>query len=421
MVPFGSLAFMPGRLVHTNEILVLLGDNWFAERSAKQAIEIVKRRLKDCDEKIKTAETTEKIHLNWLKETAEVLKGDMGEQVDIVEKVTEEEYQKSREEHKKSVAREYGTVREKVSSETESVASKSEGPLYERLSEEDKRTYEDIMKRLDELELEEENDASSEEEEDEEDNEDNNWNEEYEEEEEEEVPMLDRGVREEPKLIEAAALEVKAKPSTAVAVIPKKREKLKRRVSWADDIKPLETIIPDNTSDDIFRIKYSSACELSPADEGGEGAGGATAMMTEGQAGRSLMVRSPSDIYKVFGGASASHEPHPRGILKKSSSLPLQGESESTNNKGGWRYAPESVEIVTEDMDDLPLPKPLRPSPPLKRKSLQPAFSYKVVERNVGEKEESSDTQTGATAQPESGDGTQTKKISKFKASRMKK
>lgn len=52
----------------------------------------------------------------------------------------------------------------------------------------------------------------------------------------------------------------------------------------------------------------------------------------------------------------------------------ILGESES-NNKGGWRYAPESVEIVTEDMDDLPLPKPLRPSPPLKRKSLQPVSS----------------------------------------------
>lgn len=46
MVPFTSLAFMPGRLVHTNELLVLLGDNWFAERSAKEAAEIVDRRLK---------------------------------------------------------------------------------------------------------------------------------------------------------------------------------------------------------------------------------------------------------------------------------------------------------------------------------------------------------------------------------------
>ncbi|KAK7891661.1 hypothetical protein WMY93_023624 [Mugilogobius chulae] len=29
-VPFGPLAFMPGKLVHTNEVTVLLGDNWFA-------------------------------------------------------------------------------------------------------------------------------------------------------------------------------------------------------------------------------------------------------------------------------------------------------------------------------------------------------------------------------------------------------
>lgn len=35
---------MPGKIIHTNEILVLLGDQYYAERSAKQAIDIVKRR-----------------------------------------------------------------------------------------------------------------------------------------------------------------------------------------------------------------------------------------------------------------------------------------------------------------------------------------------------------------------------------------
>ena len=45
MVPIGPLAFMPGQLIHTNEIMVLLGDNWFAERSATQAMEIAQRRL----------------------------------------------------------------------------------------------------------------------------------------------------------------------------------------------------------------------------------------------------------------------------------------------------------------------------------------------------------------------------------------
>lgn len=37
---------MPGKLVHTNEITVLLGDNWFAKCSAKQAQKLVEHRKK---------------------------------------------------------------------------------------------------------------------------------------------------------------------------------------------------------------------------------------------------------------------------------------------------------------------------------------------------------------------------------------
>ncbi|XP_035520930.1 unconventional prefoldin RPB5 interactor 1 [Morone saxatilis] len=46
MVPFGPLAFMPGKLVHTNEVTALLGDNWFAKCSAKQAQKLVNHRMK---------------------------------------------------------------------------------------------------------------------------------------------------------------------------------------------------------------------------------------------------------------------------------------------------------------------------------------------------------------------------------------
>uniref|UniRef100_A0A1A8BBS1 Protein phosphatase 1 regulatory subunit 19 n=1 Tax=Nothobranchius kadleci TaxID=1051664 RepID=A0A1A8BBS1_NOTKA len=46
MVPFGPLAFMPGKLVHTNEVTVLLGDNWFAKCAAKQAQKLVDHRMK---------------------------------------------------------------------------------------------------------------------------------------------------------------------------------------------------------------------------------------------------------------------------------------------------------------------------------------------------------------------------------------
>ena len=43
-MPLGKLALFPGQLRHTNEIMVLLGDNYFALRSASQAAAITERR-----------------------------------------------------------------------------------------------------------------------------------------------------------------------------------------------------------------------------------------------------------------------------------------------------------------------------------------------------------------------------------------
>ncbi|TPX65300.1 hypothetical protein SpCBS45565_g05255 [Spizellomyces sp. 'palustris'] len=60
MVPFGPFAFMPGQLIHTNEVLVLLGDNWFAERSVKQALEIVGRRREYTTEQVKNLKLAQK-------------------------------------------------------------------------------------------------------------------------------------------------------------------------------------------------------------------------------------------------------------------------------------------------------------------------------------------------------------------------
>ncbi|OMJ07708.1 Unconventional prefoldin RPB5 interactor [Smittium culicis] len=57
MIPLGDVAFIPGKIVHTNEILVLLGDDWFVERSAKQAKQIAKRREDFISESIKKIET----------------------------------------------------------------------------------------------------------------------------------------------------------------------------------------------------------------------------------------------------------------------------------------------------------------------------------------------------------------------------
>ena len=46
LVPVGGgVGYFEGQLVHTNDVLVLLGDNWWANRSVFQAVEIVNRRL----------------------------------------------------------------------------------------------------------------------------------------------------------------------------------------------------------------------------------------------------------------------------------------------------------------------------------------------------------------------------------------
>ncbi|KAJ3708528.1 hypothetical protein LUZ61_012233 [Rhynchospora tenuis] len=58
MVPFGGVAFFPGRLIHTNELLVLLGEGYYADRSAKQTVDILQRRGKSIDAQIESLKAT---------------------------------------------------------------------------------------------------------------------------------------------------------------------------------------------------------------------------------------------------------------------------------------------------------------------------------------------------------------------------
>lgn len=46
MVPIGKKAFMKGQLVHTNEILALIGDGHFVKYSAEPAVGLCNRRIK---------------------------------------------------------------------------------------------------------------------------------------------------------------------------------------------------------------------------------------------------------------------------------------------------------------------------------------------------------------------------------------
>eukprot|EP00397_Hematodinium_sp_SG-2012_P051403 GEMP01060194.1.p1 GENE.GEMP01060194.1~~GEMP01060194.1.p1 ORF type:complete len:320 (+),score=94.85 GEMP01060194.1:31-960(+) len=52
MVPFSSMAFFEGEIHHTNEVLMLLGEDWFAERTTQKALETVDSRKALVEENI---------------------------------------------------------------------------------------------------------------------------------------------------------------------------------------------------------------------------------------------------------------------------------------------------------------------------------------------------------------------------------
>nr|XP_045591502.1 uncharacterized protein LOC123753572 [Procambarus clarkii] len=78
----------------------------------------------------------------------------------------------------------------------------------------------------------------------------------------------------------------------------------------------------------------------------------------------------------------------------------------------GWCCPPKPLDIDTDSPEDLPPPPP---SPPPKRmQSLNAAFSYRVLERKFGDaKAPRAESPAKTQVQP--------KKVSKFKASKMKK
>ncbi|TRY73715.1 hypothetical protein TCAL_11094 [Tigriopus californicus] len=137
LVPLGKKAFMMGHLVHTNEIMVLLGDNWFAERSAKQAKVICEKRLKQCDETLQGL--TQELDLvdSWRRETRQMTQDAQDGQLEIREPFDEKAEAEWREKHRESQKK----VRQQTKSREETVSD------------------EELWKRLDQLEIEEELDA----------------------------------------------------------------------------------------------------------------------------------------------------------------------------------------------------------------------------------------------------------------------
>ncbi|XP_071817821.1 unconventional prefoldin RPB5 interactor 1-like [Apostichopus japonicus] len=144
MVPLGPLAFMPGQLVHTNEILVLLGENWFVEKSAKDACAVIDRRKKSIADTINKFKEQKQLLESRLEFTADIQKEASGTEgiVDIREEYDPEKEAKWRENRAKRKRKTMGKVPDKEETDfsdggraekTQSTREKEEAELWAHL------------------------------------------------------------------------------------------------------------------------------------------------------------------------------------------------------------------------------------------------------------------------------------------------
>ncbi|CAO2167603.1 unnamed protein product [Urochloa humidicola] len=137
MVPFGGAAFFPGRLIHTSELLVLLGEGYYAERSAKQTTDILHRRGVELEAQMEAMKAT----ISDLEAEAKFFESTAAEASEgLVE------------------------IREEYDEDTESNSPKSEASVATKGMSDKEKEHARIMARLDELEMEEMEAGSSSEE-----------------------------------------------------------------------------------------------------------------------------------------------------------------------------------------------------------------------------------------------------------------
>ncbi|KAJ1524574.1 hypothetical protein ONE63_011060 [Megalurothrips usitatus] len=141
VIPFGSKALMKAKLVHTNEILTCIGGSYFVKQTAKQGVAMCERRIKQSEEMLSKLETERTLLSNrqTVPKLEEAFPND--DTKEIIEEYNEEAEAEWRRQHREREA-EY---RRKLSELRKVQVEKP--PL---------QTEEDIFRRLDELELEEE-------------------------------------------------------------------------------------------------------------------------------------------------------------------------------------------------------------------------------------------------------------------------
>lgn len=99
------LVLLNGHLKHTNEVLVLIGDNWFVERTAKQSIDILERRIGKTSQIINDFKKEKDNHEKWI-DTVQGMQQEDGQLVDVREEFDEEAEKQWRKHHRDKVRQE---------------------------------------------------------------------------------------------------------------------------------------------------------------------------------------------------------------------------------------------------------------------------------------------------------------------------
>uniref|UniRef100_M4DFI8 Uncharacterized protein n=1 Tax=Brassica campestris TaxID=3711 RepID=M4DFI8_BRACM len=138
-VPFGKIAFFPGRLIHTNECLVFLGENYYTDRTSKQTVDVLRRRDKTLQSQIHSL----KAEIDDFQTEASFFANTASEAAEGVLEIREE-YEEEEEDS--------GTVLQRgVEKEASGVSGGEAGEGEDKDDE-----FARIMSRLNELEMEEE-------------------------------------------------------------------------------------------------------------------------------------------------------------------------------------------------------------------------------------------------------------------------
>ncbi|XP_043277429.1 unconventional prefoldin RPB5 interactor-like protein [Venturia canescens] len=142
MVPIGKRALMRGKLTHTNEILVSLGEGYFAKYSAAQALALCRRRIKKADDILGSLEKEHKLY-EMRQQIPECFDAFASEgRKDLIEHWNEEQLEDWRVKHRQR-EKEYRTKLAEL----------------KNVEKQDIKTEEDLFAKLDALELQEELEA----------------------------------------------------------------------------------------------------------------------------------------------------------------------------------------------------------------------------------------------------------------------